>query len=96
MILLACPNCGRRNVQEFRFGGAYQPRPSQPEEVSEQVWVDYLYMRDNTWGVQREWWYHRAGCGLWFLAERHTRTNEVVATYKWRAPEQRDDETVSD
>ena len=31
-------------------------------------------------GVQREWWYHRAGCGLWFVAERDTRTNEVART----------------
>jgi sarcosine oxidase delta subunit len=30
--------------------------------------------------VQREWWYHRIGCGLWFVAERDTRTNEVLST----------------
>ena len=28
--------------------------------------------------MQREWWYHRIGCGLWFVAERDTRTNAVV------------------
>jgi sarcosine oxidase delta subunit len=27
--------------------------------------------------VQREWWQHRFGCEVWFLAERDTRTNEV-------------------
>jgi sarcosine oxidase delta subunit len=27
--------------------------------------------------VQKEWWYHRAGCGRWFLLERHTQTNEL-------------------
>ena len=31
-------------------------------------------------GVQREWWFHRSGCGEWFLAERDTRTNEVLLT----------------
>ena len=39
---------------------------------------EYNYFRDNVAGVQREWWYHRLGCGLWFLAERDTRTNEVL------------------
>ena len=27
--------------------------------------------------MQREWWHHRYGCEVWFLAERDTRTNEV-------------------
>ena len=31
-------------------------------------------------GVQREWWVHRSGCGDWFIAERDTRTNEVLFT----------------
>ena len=34
----------------------------------------------NEFRFQREWWYHRVGCGLWFLAERDTRTNEVLRT----------------
>ena len=40
----------------------------------------YVYFRGNVAGVQREWWYHRVGCGLWFVAERDTRTNEVLRT----------------
>ena len=28
--------------------------------------------------MQREWWYHRSGCRAWFIAERDTRTNEVL------------------
>jgi len=39
---------------------------------------DYVYFRRNVAGVQREWWTHRHGCGAWFLAERDTRTNEVL------------------
>lgn len=35
-------------------------------------------MRRNVAGVQQEWWYHRLGCKVWFLAERDTRTNEVL------------------
>ena len=81
MLLLTCPNCGARNVSEFGFGGEYNPRPESPMDSSDPDWTDYLYLRDNTMGVQTEWWYHSAGCGLWFLAERHTRTNEVLRTY---------------
>jgi sarcosine oxidase subunit delta len=88
MILLECPNCGQRNVQEFRYGGEYNPRPKRPLETSDVEWADYVHMRANKWGVQKEWWYHRAGCQLWFLAERHTRSNEVMKTYLWQpAPE---------
>ena len=44
-------------------------------------------MRANAVGVQKEWWYHGAGCGSWFVAERHTRSNEVVKTYLPAAPD---------
>lgn len=79
MILLPCPNCGPRNVSEFRYGGEVRQRP-QGEGITAAVWVDYLYMRDNRLGLQREWWYHRQGCRRWFIAERHTKTHEVRAT----------------
>ena len=85
MLLLSCPNCGPRNVGEFRFGSETNPRPKDPSAVTEAEWTSYLYLRSNPAGLQTEWWYHRAGCGLWFLAERHTSTNEVLRTYVWQA-----------
>jgi heterotetrameric sarcosine oxidase delta subunit len=84
MLLLTCPHCGPRNVNEFRHGGETNPRPSDPSAVDDAAWADFLYMRQNTLGVQTEWWYHRQGCGQWFLAERHTGTNAVVRTWVWR------------
>lgn len=83
MLILECPNCGARNVQEFRYGGEYNPRPASPT-VDDDTWTSYIYMRQNRLGVQKEWWYHRAGCGLWFFAERHTKSNDVSRTYLWR------------
>lgn len=77
-FLLACPHCGPREVAEFRFQGELTRRPGpspSPRELSE-----YVYFRDNVAGAQREWWRHRVGCGLWFVAERDTRTNEVLST----------------
>ena len=52
-------------------------RPKQ--RPSERELNDYNYFRRNVAGVQREWWYHRSGCRTWFLAERDTRTNEVLS-----------------
>ncbi len=83
MLILNCPNCGQRSVNEFRFGGEYNPRPEAPEEVEDREWSHYLYTRENPSGIQKEWWYHNSGCGLWFLAERDTRTQEVINTYLW-------------
>ncbi len=84
MLLLNCPNCGGRNRAEFRFGGEYNPRPQNPEDpASDLAWADYLYLKENKLGVQKEWWYHRAGCGLWFLAERHTKKHIIEKTYLW-------------
>ncbi|MFQ5944117.1 MAG: sarcosine oxidase subunit delta, partial [Anaerolineales bacterium] len=41
------------------------------------------YQRRNPMGVLREWWFHRAGCRRWLIAERHTKTHAVHATYFW-------------
>jgi heterotetrameric sarcosine oxidase delta subunit len=81
MILLPCPNCGPRNVSEYRFGGEVTNRPA-PEQTTPATWAAYLYMRQNVLGVQREWWYHSA-CGCWFVAERHTKTQDIQSTYFW-------------
>ena len=75
-FLLNCPNCGPRDVYEFRFGGEYQVRPLPDAPTA--AWAGYLYFRANEAGVQKEWWYHRAGCHAWFLAVRDTRTNQVL------------------
>ena len=85
MLILPCPNCGDRNVSEFRFGGEYNPRPPDPDACDDVELAAYLYLRDNKLGVEKAWWYHQAGCGLWFLVERHTKTQQVVKSYVWQA-----------
>jgi sarcosine oxidase subunit delta len=77
-FLLNCPNCGRRNVGEFRFGGELTSRPA--PDASQSQWSHYFYDRRNLAGVQEEWWYHRFGCRRWFMALRDTLTNEVQET----------------
>ena len=82
-FLLACPNCGPRPVDEFAFFGEVTRRPERSENGSPSLreLTEYVYFRDNVAGVQREWWQHRTGCGEWFLAERDTRTNEVLGVF---------------
>jgi sarcosine oxidase subunit delta len=80
-FLLPCPNCGPRRVDEFSYGGELQQRPA--AAVTAAAWGQYLYGRRNVAGLQTEWWYHRLGCGRWFLAERDTLTNRVQRTC-WR------------
>lgn len=77
-FLLQCPHCGVREVTDFGYGGELSPRPrSRPTERELNA---YNYFRENVAGVQREWWYHRSGCRAWFVAERDTRSNEVLST----------------
>ncbi|MFO7573481.1 MAG: sarcosine oxidase subunit delta [Gaiellaceae bacterium] len=75
-FLLACPSCGPRPVDEFAYFGEVTKRPTGSPTLGELT--EYVYFRDNVAGAQREWWQHRSGCGEWFLAERDTRTNEVL------------------
>jgi heterotetrameric sarcosine oxidase delta subunit len=77
-FLLTCPNCGPRDVNEFSCAGEVTVRPKSSPSLRELA--EYVYFRRNVAGVQREWWYHRFGCEVWFQAERDTRTNEVLLT----------------
>ena len=63
---LTCPNCGPREVYEFRYGGQILDPPPRPA--------------GNLPGPQRERWYHRLGCRRWLAVERDVRTNTVLRT----------------
>ena len=79
MILIPCPHCGPRNSNEFAYWGESRPRPP-TGTVTPAEWRAYLYLRQNPAGWTTEIWLHRFGCGKFFLAERHTLTNEVRTT----------------
>ncbi len=82
-LLLTCPNCGPREVAELRCAGEVTRRPASTPSVRELN--EYIYFRNNTSGVQREWWFCRA-CEEWFLAERDTVTNAVHRTWHPERP----------
>ncbi len=83
MLLINCPYCGTRPEKEFRYGGeAHIARPSRPDEVGDQQWADYLYMRTNSKGVHFERWRHIHGCARFFNCARDTVADRILATYR--------------
>lgn len=78
-FLIPCPTCGPREALEFSFGGETTRRAG--PDASDRELADSLFFRRNASGWQVEWWLHRDGCRAWFLAERHTVTNEVGRTW---------------
>ena len=43
-------------------------------------YYERTWFANNTAGVVREWWCHTA-TSYWFIAERHTVTDEILRTY---------------
>lgn len=82
MKIMPCPLNGPRNISEFTCGGEVLELPG--PECSRDAWVDYVYLENNRAGVVREWWYHTP-TAYWFIAERDTRTDEILGT--WPASE---------
>ena len=81
MLVIRCPWCGERAESEFNYGGeAGIVRPAQPEQLSDEQWGDYLFMRKNPLGLHREQWVHTHGCRRWFVAQRDTRNYSFTST----------------
>ena len=79
MKIMPCPLNGPRNIQEFICAGPVEPHPD-PNRCTDEEWTEYVWMEENLAGVVREWWCH-AATSYWFIAERDTVTDEILATY---------------
>ena len=80
-MLIKCPHCGTRPVDEFTFlGDASVKRPSSNDPGSMDQWFDYVYLRDNPKGRFHEYAQHSGGCRTWLVVERDTQTHEVFST----------------
>ncbi|SVA03297.1 uncharacterized protein METZ01_LOCUS56151, partial [marine metagenome] len=54
-MLVPCPWCGERDESEFSFGGeAHLERPE--DSCSDKEWTEYIFMRKNIKGEQKERW----------------------------------------
>lgn len=82
MKIMTCPLNGPRNISEFIYGGEVTEHPD-PHGCSDEEWTDYVFFENNEAGLVREWWYH-APTAYWFIAERHTVTEEIIRTYDAR------------
>jgi sarcosine oxidase, subunit delta len=76
MKILTCPVNGPRNIAEFQYLG---PVRAASAEESGQL-IEALFYAENPLGVMREWWRHTPSNTI-LIAERHTVTDRVVATY---------------
>ena len=90
MLKLSCPVCGlEADETEFHPGGeAHLTRPAsaQPDEISDEAFRDYLFMRQNPRGISHELWQCTRGCGKWFHAARDTVTMEFKRFYRLSDP----------
>ncbi len=78
MLWIDCPNCGRRPVDEFRFGGELRGFAASITDPVQRD-VDYVWMYDNIEGITTERWFHAAGCRRWLTLRRDTITDKVIA-----------------
>ena len=78
MKIMPCPLNGPRNISEFVCLGEVKAMPAADAPLG--AWAGYLFMEENRAGRVREWWCHLA-TNYVFIAERDTRTDEIVAAY---------------
>ena len=74
---IRCPNCGPRPCSEFSYHG--EVRPLADPAASEEAEIARLWFRRNVTGLQRERWFHAAGCRRFVTVTRDTRTNIITA-----------------
>lgn len=79
MKQLTCPLNGTRPLSEFAYGGEVRVMPD-PDTCTDEQWTAYVFNRSGVPGVKREWWCHTAS-GFWFIVERDTARDEILATY---------------
>ena len=74
-MLIPCPHCGIRPVEEFTFLG--DANVQRPQNLDDPNWHAYVYERDNPRGKIDEFAHHSGGCRAWLVVSRDTKTHEV-------------------
>ena len=84
-MLIPCPHCGTRPVEEFTFlGDASVVRPDNLDPSAIDEWLHYVYLRDNPRGVFAEFVHHSGGCRAWLVVTRNSATHEVYDAFSAR------------
>jgi sarcosine oxidase subunit delta len=77
-MLIPCPHCGTRPVEEFTFlGDATVERPQSLDPAAMPQWQAYVYERENPRGDFAEFAQHTGGCRAWLVVSRNTMTHKV-------------------
>ena len=83
MLFIKCPYCGIRSQNEFAYGGdGTIKRPELNQDVSDEKWNEFVYLRKSPRGKHLEFWHHISGCRQWFKVHRDTSTHEIFQTAK--------------
>ena len=83
MLNIKCPYCGDRSQKEFAYGGdGTVVRPELNQQISDEKWDEFVYLRKSPRGKHIELWHHIAGCRQWFKVQRDTVTHEIFKTAK--------------
>ena len=83
MLNIKCPYCGDRSQKEFAYGGdGTVVRPELNQEISDEKWDEFVYLRKSPRGKHVELWHHIAGCRQWIKVQRDTVTHEIFRTAK--------------
>lgn len=78
MKIMPCPLNGPRNISEFVCQGPVKRAPA--ADAAAEAWADYAFLEDNLAGPVIEWWMH-VPSAYWFIAERDTRTDQILRTW---------------
>ena len=83
MLNIKCPYCGDRSQKEFAYGGdGTVIRPELSQEISDEKWDEFVYLRKSPRGKHIELWHHISGCRQWIKVQRDTVTHEIFRTAK--------------
>ncbi len=74
-----CPVCGERDSREFHYRGAAKLLDRPDGDAGAEAFHDYVYVRENPAGINRELWFHENGCRSWLVAERNVSTHEFLS-----------------
>lgn len=75
-----CPLCGERDLREFTYRGSARLMNRPGPRATARDWHEYIHVRDNPAGLNRELWHHSMGCRSWIVAQRSTVTHEFKST----------------
>lgn len=79
-MLINHPLLGPRDAAEFVYLGdaALLHRPNPAADTAADDFYNYMHLRDNIAGEQRELWYHEQGDRSWLVVTRNTLTHAIT------------------